>query len=77
MSARQRMIAQYELAGLHQGLVVGTDHSAGEHYRVYTKFGMVRDSAPLFGLSKRQVRALAQHLGALDALVTKAPTADL
>ena len=32
---------------------------------------------PLFGLSKRQVRALAKQLGAPDLLVNKAPTADL
>ncbi|MCF2863681.1 ammonia-dependent NAD(+) synthetase [Pseudoalteromonas sp. Cnat2-41] len=78
VKARQRMIAQYELAGLHQGLVVGTDHSAENITGFYTKFGDgACDLAPLFGLSKRQVRALAQHLGAPDALVTKAPTADL
>ena len=28
VKARQRMIAQYEIAGFCQGLVVGTDHSA-------------------------------------------------
>tara|TARA_B100000700_G_scaffold52428_2_gene55749 strand:+ start:1438 stop:2268 length:831 start_codon:yes stop_codon:yes gene_type:complete len=78
VKARQRMIAQYELAGLHQGLVVGTDHSAENITGFYTKFGDgACDLAPLFGLSKRQVRALAQYLGAPDALVTKAPTADL
>jgi NAD+ synthase len=33
--------------------------------------------APLFGLSKRQVRLLAKTMGAPEALVTKTPTADL
>jgi len=33
--------------------------------------------APLFGLSKRQVRLLAKTLGAPHALVFKTPTADL
>ncbi|NQY18582.1 NAD(+) synthase, partial [Alteromonas sp.] len=33
--------------------------------------------APLFGLSKRQVRAVAAHLGAPHNVITKAPTADL
>ena len=45
---------------------------------LYTKFGDgACDLAPLFGLSKRQVRALAEHLGAPAVLVHKAPTADL
>lgn len=78
VKARQRMIAQYEIAGLHQGLVVGTDHSAENITGFYTKFGDgACDLAPLFGLSKRQVRALANALGAPELLVTKVPTADL
>ncbi|XQF92864.1 ammonia-dependent NAD(+) synthetase [Pseudoalteromonas espejiana] len=78
VKARQRMVAQYEIAGFCQGLVVGTDHSAENITGFYTKFGDgACDLAPLFGLSKRQVRALASALGAPDLLVTKAPTADL
>ena len=78
VKARQRMVAQYEIAGLTQGLVVGTDHSAENITGFYTKFGDgACDLAPLFGLSKRQVRALAAHLGAPELLVKKTPTADL
>lgn len=78
VKARQRMIAQYEIAGLTQGLVVGTDHSAENITGFYTKFGDgACDLAPLFGLSKRQVRLLAKTLGAPDLLVNKTPTADL
>ena len=33
--------------------------------------------APLFGLNKRQVRALAAHLGAPVSVYQKVPTADL
>ena len=78
VKARQRMIAQYEIAGLTQGLVVGTDHSAENITGFYTKFGDgACDLAPLFGLSKRQVRLLAKTLGAPELLVTKTPTADL
>lgn len=78
VKARQRMIAQYEIAGLTQGLVVGTDHSAENLTGFYTKFGDgACDLAPLFGLSKRQVRALAEALGAPRDLVHKVPTADL
>ncbi|TMP32566.1 ammonia-dependent NAD(+) synthetase [Pseudoalteromonas rubra] len=78
VKARQRMVAQYEIAGLTRGLVVGTDHSAENITGFYTKFGDgACDLAPLFGLSKRQVRALADHLGAPQSLVHKTPTADL
>ncbi|EGI71731.1 NAD synthetase [Pseudoalteromonas distincta] len=78
VKARQRMVAQYEIAGCCQGLVVGTDHSAENITGFYTKFGDgACDLAPLFGLSKRQVRALATALGAPALLVDKAPTADL
>ncbi|MCE2596161.1 ammonia-dependent NAD(+) synthetase [Motilimonas cestriensis] len=78
VKARQRMVAQYEVAGLTHGLVVGTDHSAENITGFYTKFGDgACDLAPLFGLNKRQVRALANALGAPALLVHKAPTADL
>ena len=78
VKARMRMIAQYEIAGLTKGLVVGTDHSAENITGFYTKHGDgACDLAPLFGLNKRQVRSLAKHLGAPSLLVEKAPTADL
>lgn len=76
--ARMRMAAQYHLANLGGGLVVGTDHSAEALVGFFTKFGDgAADVAPLFGLSKRQVRLLARHLGAPADLVGKTPTADL
>ncbi|NRA84751.1 MAG: ammonia-dependent NAD(+) synthetase, partial [Gammaproteobacteria bacterium] len=78
LKARMRMSAQYHIAGLTGGLVIGTDHSAENITGFYTKFGDgACDLAPLFGLNKRQVRALASYLGAPELLVTKAPTADL
>lgn len=78
VKARIRMTIQYEIAGLLGGLVLGTDHSAENITGFYTKWGDgACDLAPLFGLSKRQVRALAAHLGAPAHLVTKTPTADL
>jgi NAD+ synthase len=76
--ARTRMAIQYDIAGLTNGLVLGTDHSAENITGFYTKYGDgACDLAPLFGLSKRQVRALATHLGAPEKVITKAPTADL
>lgn len=78
VKARARMIVQYEVAGLLDGLVLGTDHSAENVTGFYTKYGDgACDLAPLFGLSKRQVRQLATTLGAPPELVNKLPTADL
>lgn len=78
VKARARMVAQYQVAGYVGGLVLGTDHSAENITGFYTKFGDgACDLAPLFGLSKRQVRTLAKALGAPELLVTKTPTADL
>lgn len=78
VKARTRMVIQYELAGMLDGLVLGTDHSAENITGFYTKYGDgACDLAPLFGLNKRQVRQLADHLGAPAHIVHKAPTADL
>lgn len=78
VKARCRMLAQYHIAALQGGLVLGTDHSAENITGFYTKWGDgACDLAPLFGLSKRQVRALARKLGAPALLVEKTPTADL
>ncbi|MCI2283149.1 ammonia-dependent NAD(+) synthetase [Colwellia sp. MSW7] len=78
VKARARMVAQYHIAGILGALVLGTDHSAENITGFFTKWGDgACDLAPLFGLSKRQVRQLAKHLGAPAILVEKAPTADL
>src|SRR5690554_3282443 len=78
IKARQRMVAQYAVAGARGGLVVGTDQAAEALMGFFTKYGDgACDVAPLTGLTKRQVRLLGQHLGAPDALINKAPTADL
>ncbi|ARF57505.1 ammonia-dependent NAD(+) synthetase [Streptomyces gilvosporeus] len=78
IKARQRMIAQYAVAGAHAGLVVGTDHAAEAVSGFFTKFGDgAADVVPLTGLTKRRVRAVGQALGAPAELVFKVPTADL
>ncbi len=78
IKARQRMIAQYAVAGAHGGLVVGTDHAAEALMGFFTKFGDgAADITPLAGLSKRRVRALAIAMGASEAAAMKIPTADL
>ncbi|MEU9919734.1 ammonia-dependent NAD(+) synthetase [Streptomyces griseoluteus] len=78
IKARQRMIAQYAVAGAQDGLVVGTDHAAEAVSGFFTKYGDgAADVVPLTGLTKRRVRALADALGAPAELVWKTPTADL
>ena len=72
------MVVQYEIAGMLNGLVLGTDHSAENITGFYTKYGDgACDLAPLFGLNKRQVRQIAAYLGAPKQVIHKAPTADL
>lgn len=78
VKARQRMIAQYAIAGASSGLVIGTDHAAEALMGFYTKFGDgAADVLPLAGLNKRRVRAVALEFGAPERLVWKTPTADL
>lgn len=78
IKARQRMIAQFTVAGARQGLVVGTDHAAEALMGFFTKFGDgAADVTPLTGLNKRRVRALAQAMEAPHEQVHKVPTADL
>lgn len=78
VKARARMLAQYAVANFSNGLVVGTDHGAEALMGFFTKFGDgACDLAPLSGLTKTQVRLLAEALDAPQRLVHKAPTADL
>ena len=78
IKARQRMVAQYAIAGATRGLVIGTDHAAEALMGFFTKHGDgAADVLPLAGLNKRRVRAVAAHLGAPADLVRKVPTADL
>lgn len=78
IKARQRMIAQYAVAGDRGLLVAGTDHASEAVMGFFTKHGDgACDLTPLTGLTKRRVRALAAALGASDTLVRKLPTADL
>lgn len=78
IKARQRMVAQYALAGARSALVIGTDHAAEAVMGFFTKYGDgACDVTPLAGLTKRRVRALAEHLGAPTEIVRKTPTADL
>ncbi|QCR35998.1 ammonia-dependent NAD(+) synthetase [Nissabacter sp. SGAir0207] len=76
--ARERMKAQYSIASMTQGLVVGTDHAAEAVTGFYTKYGDGgTDINPIFRLNKRQGKALLAELGCPEHLYKKVPTADL
>ena len=78
IKARLRMVAQYAVAGERGLIVIGTDHGAESVTGFFTKFGDgAADILPLFGLDKRQNRALLRELGASERLWAKVPTADL
>lgn len=78
VKARARMMAQYAIAGEAGLLVIGTDHGAESTVGFFTKYGDGgADLLPLFGLNKRQIRAITRHLGAPQQLWAKVPTADL
>jgi len=76
--ARERMKAQYSIAGMTSGVVVGTDHAAEAVTGFYTKYGDGgTDINPLFRLNKGQGKQLLKALGCPEHLYLKQPTADL
>lgn len=78
VKARERMVAQFAVAGVRGMAVLGSDQAAEALVGFYTKFGDgAADLVPLFGLPKRRVKEVGQALGAPERLVEKIPTADL
>ncbi|QUG42979.1 ammonia-dependent NAD(+) synthetase [Psychrobacillus sp. INOP01] len=76
--ARERMKAQYSIAAMNNGVVLGTDHAAEAVTGFYTKYGDGGvDITPIFRLNKRQGKQLLKELGCPEHLYTKIPTADL
>lgn len=75
--ARERMKAQYSIAGMTKGVVVGTDHAAEAITGFFTKYGDGgTDINPIFRLNKRQGKQLLAHLDCPEHLYKKLPTAD-
>jgi NAD+ synthase len=76
--ARQRMAVLYDRSVTFSGLVVGTGNKTESLIGYTTLFG---DSAcafnPIGDLYKSQVRQLAEALGVPEAIIRKAPSADL
>ena len=76
--ARERMKAQYSIAAMYNGVVLGTDHAAEAVTGFYTKYGDGGvDLTPIFRLNKRQGKQLLKQLGCPEHLYLKVPTADL
>lgn len=76
--ARERMKAQYSIAAMYNGIVLGTDHAAEAVTGFYTKYGDGGvDLTPIFRLNKRQGKQLLKQLGCPEHLYLKVPTADL
>jgi NAD+ synthase len=70
------MVALYQVAGEHRGLVVGTGNKV-EDYGVgfYTKYGDGGvDIAPIADLYKTEVWELGRHLGVDPRIVEAKPT---
>lgn len=78
IKARQRMVAQYAIAGQLQGAVLGSDHAAESVTGFFTKFGDgAADLMPLWRLTKEQGRQMLRYLNAPAELYEKVPVADL
>jgi NAD+ synthase len=77
-SARMRMAVLYDRSVTWGGLVVGTSNKTESLIGYTTLFG---DNAcafnPIGDLYKSQVRQLAQEMGVPEAIIGKAPSADL
>lgn len=76
--SRCRMVVLYDQSAAWNGLVMGTGNRTESLLGYFTLYG---DSAcalrPIGHLYKCQVRTLARHLGLPEAVVGKAPSADL
>ena len=75
---RSRMIANYYLANLSRGIVVGTGNKTEYMIGYSTKYGDAGvDLAPLIDLYKFEVRAVARAIGVPESIVTRPPSAGL
>jgi NAD+ synthase len=76
--ARQRMIVLYDRSAATRALVIGTSNKTELLLGYGTLFGDMASAVnPIGDLYKTQVRQLAQHLGVPQAIIDKAPSADL
>ena len=78
LMARSRMMTWFDQAMAWDALVAGTSNRTEYLLGYFTIFGDGAASfEPLWHLYKAQVRALARHVGVLEEILAKAPSADL
>ena len=78
LKPRLRMMALYYYSNCHQLLVVGTSNRSELHVGYATKYGDSGvDVMPLANLLKRDVWALARHLGVPERVIERPPSAGL
>ena len=66
------MKAQYSIAAMYNGVVLGTDHAAEAVTGFYTKYGDGGvDITPIFRLNKSQGKQLLKELGCPEHLYTE------
>lgn len=76
--ARLRMTTLYAIANEKSYLVAGTDNASEVYVGYSTKGGdALADFNPIAGITKTQVRILAEHLGIPQSIISKPPSADL
>jgi NAD+ synthase len=76
--ARMRMVVLYDHSAFWDGLVVGTSNKTELLLGYGTLFGDMASAVnPLGDLYKTQVRQMARAVGVPEAIVQKAPSADL
>ncbi len=76
--ARLRMIVLYDLSARDAALVVGTSNKTEILLGYSTLWGDMASAVnPLGDLYKYQVFALSRHMGVIDEILHKAPSADL
>jgi NAD+ synthase len=78
LAARMRMCVLYDISSRDKALVVGTSNKSEIILGYGTLFG---DTAcainPIGQLYKTQIFEFAEHLGVIEEILTKAPSADL
>lgn len=76
--ARERMKIQYSIAGIHHGIVIGTNHASEAVTGFFTKYGDGgSDINPISELNKKQGRSLLKELKCPSHLYLKPPRAHL
>lgn len=76
--ARARMMVIYDRSMSWNGLVVGTSNKTELLLGYGTIFGDLASAVnPIGDLYKTQIRQLSQHMGVPEAIIDKAPSADL